>query len=87
MERELPVDGIPARNMTGVPKPNNNTLFLSPHGSGKETPNDVIFQIRFTKQLGKGLIENMRHDEQEQQLAFAKTSLRTPNGSNKGDRF
>ena len=50
-----------------------NTLFLTPHGSVKETLHDVIFQIRFPKQLGKSLIENMLHDEQTEQLAFVKT--------------
>ena len=84
MERELPVDGIPARNMTGVPKPNNNTLFLSPHGSGKETPNDVIFQIRLSKRLSKRLIVKMLHEEQEQQLAFVKTRPSKKNGTNNG---
>lgn len=50
-----------------------NTLFQTAHGTVKETQNDVIFQLRFPKRLGKSLIESMLHEEQEQQMAFVKT--------------
>lgn len=50
-----------------------NTLFRTPHGTVKETQNDVIFQLRFPKRMGKSLIESMLQDEQEDQMAFVKT--------------
>ena len=50
-----------------------NTLFQTAHGSVKETLNDVIFQLRFPKRLGKSLIESMLREEQEEQVAFVKT--------------
>ena len=50
-----------------------NILFLTPHSSVKETQNDVIFQIRFSKRLSKRLIVKMLRLEQKQQLAFVKT--------------
>lgn len=50
-----------------------NTLFETAHGMVKETLNDVIFQLRFPKRLGKSLIESMLREEQEEQAAFVKT--------------
>ena len=50
-----------------------NTLFQTAHGTVKETLNDVIFQLRFPKRLGKSLIESMLREEQEEQVAFVKT--------------
>ena len=50
-----------------------NTLFQTAHGSVKETLNDVIFQLRFPKRLGKILIESMLREEQEELTAFVKT--------------
>ena len=50
-----------------------NTLYRTAHGTVKETQNDVIFQLRFPKRLGKALIERMLREEQEEQRAFVKT--------------
>jgi len=50
-----------------------NTLFLTAHGSVKETQHDVIFQLRFPKRIDKGLLEKILHEEQEEQLTFVKT--------------
>lgn len=50
-----------------------NTLFLTAHGSVKETKNNVIFELRFPKRLGKRLIVKMLREEQEQLLAFVKS--------------
>ena len=50
-----------------------NTLFQTAHGSVKETQNDVIFQLRFRKNLGKRLIVKMLREEQEQMSAFVKS--------------
>ena len=61
-----------------------NILFLTPHGSVKETQNDVIFQIRFSERLTKRLIVKMLHEEQEQQLAFVRSRRSKKNGTNNG---
>lgn len=50
-----------------------NTLYRTAHGTVKETQNDVIFQLRFPKRLGKALIERMLREEQGEQRAFVKT--------------
>ena len=50
-----------------------NTLFRTAHGVVKETQENVIFQLRFSKRLGKALIESLYHEETEEQAAFIKT--------------
>ena len=50
-----------------------NTLFRTAHGEVKETQDNVIFLLRFPKRLGKGLIESMLREEQNEQQAFVKT--------------
>ena len=50
-----------------------NTIFRTSHGSVKETKNDVIFELRFRKHLGKRLIVKMLREEQEELLAFVKS--------------
>ena len=42
------------------------SLFHTPHGEVKETNDQVIFQLRFPKKLGKELIETLLHNESEQ---------------------
>ena len=49
-----------------------NPLFETAHGCIKETRNDVIFILRFSKQLDISLIERMLGEEQEEQRAFIK---------------
>lgn len=41
------------------------SLFHTPHGEVKETNDQVIFQLRFPKKLGKELIETLLHNESE----------------------
>ena len=41
-------------------------LFSTPHGEVKETNDQVIFQLRFPKKLGKDLIEALLQNESEQ---------------------
>ena len=41
-------------------------LYSTPHGEVKETNDQVIFQLRFPKKLGKELIETLLHNESEQ---------------------
>ena len=48
-------------------------LFRTAHGSVKETRDDVIFQLRFPKRLGRTLIERLHREEAEEQEAFVKT--------------
>lgn len=48
-------------------------LFNTAHGEVKETKEDVIFQLRFPKKLGKALIEALFHEETAEQAAFIKT--------------
>jgi len=50
-----------------------NTLFRTAHGEVKETQENVIFQLRFSKRLGKALIESLYHEETEELAAFIKT--------------
>ena len=50
-----------------------NTLFRTTHGEVKETQNDIIFQLRFPKRLGKSLIENMLREEHKELMAFVTT--------------
>ena len=50
-----------------------NTLFQTAHGVVKETQEDILFQLRFPKRLGKSLIESMLQEEQEELTAFVKT--------------
>jgi hypothetical protein len=50
-----------------------NTLFRTAHGVVKETQENVIFQLRFSKRLGKALIESLYHEETEELAAFIKT--------------
>lgn len=50
-----------------------NTLFRTAHGEVKETQNDIIFQLRFPKRLGKSLIENMLREEHKELMAFVTT--------------
>ena len=49
------------------------TLFRTAHGEVKETLENVIFQLRFPKRLGKALIESLFHEETDEQAAFIKT--------------
>lgn len=49
------------------------TLFRTTHGEVKETQENIIFQLRFPKRLGKSLIEAMLREEQDEQRAFVKT--------------
>ena len=50
-----------------------STLFRTAHGEVKETQNDIIFQLRFPKRLGKSLIENMLREEHKELMAFVTT--------------
>ena len=50
-----------------------NTLFRTAHGSVKETQEQVIFQLRFPKQLGKEVIEHFFREETSEQAAFVMT--------------
>lgn len=50
-----------------------NTLYRTLHGTVKETQEDVLFQLRFPKRMGKSLIAAMLHDEHDEMLAFVKT--------------
>ena len=50
-----------------------NTLFRTAHGEVKETRENVIFQLRFPKRMGKALIESLYHEETDEQAAFIKT--------------
>ncbi len=50
-----------------------NTLFRTAHGVVKETQENVIFQLRFSKRLGKAHIESLYHEETEELAAFIKT--------------
>lgn len=50
-----------------------NTLFQTAHGTVKETQSDVIFHLRFSKRLGKSLIESLFKEEADEQAAFIKT--------------
>ena len=49
------------------------TIFHTAHGEVKETKRSVIFQLRFSKKLGKALIRKLHRDEMEQQSEFIKT--------------
>ena len=49
------------------------TLFQTAHGAVKETQEDVIFQLRFSKRMGKALIGALFREETEEQAAFIKT--------------
>jgi len=50
-----------------------NTLFQTAHGEVKETQENVIFQLRFPKRMGKALIESLYREETDEQAAFIKT--------------
>ena len=50
-----------------------NTLFRTAHGEVKETLENVIFQLRFPKRMGKALIESLFREETDEQAAFIKT--------------
>lgn len=50
-----------------------STLFRTAHGEVKETKEDVIFQLRFPKRMGKALIESQFREETDEQAAFIKT--------------
>jgi len=50
-----------------------NILFSTGHGEVRETRDDIIFQLRFTKRMGKTLIESLYREETEEQAAFIKT--------------
>ena len=50
-----------------------NTLFRTAHGEVKETIGNVIFQLRFSKRIGKSLIEALFREEVDEQAAFIKT--------------
>ena len=50
-----------------------STLFRTAHGEVKETKEDVIFQLRFSKRMGKSLIESLYREETDEQAAFIKT--------------
>ena len=50
-----------------------NTLYRTAHGEVKETRDNVIFQLRFPKRMGKALIESLYHEETDEQAAFIKT--------------
>lgn len=50
-----------------------STLFRTAHGEVKETKEDVIFQLRFPKRMGKSLIESLYREETDEQAAFIKT--------------
>jgi len=49
------------------------TLFRTAHGEVKETLENVIFQLRFPKRMGKALIESLFREETDEQAAFIKT--------------
>lgn len=49
------------------------TIYCSAHGSLRETKNDVVFQLRFPKRLGKGLIMDLLRKEVKEMVAFVKT--------------
>lgn len=49
------------------------TLYCSAHGSLRETKNDVVFQLRFPKRLGKELIMDLLRKEVKEMVAFVKT--------------
>ena len=49
-----------------------NTLFRTAHGEVKETLENVIFQLRFPKRMGKSLIESLYREETDEQAAFIK---------------
>lgn len=53
--------------------PRYNRLFRTAHGEVKETCENVIFQLRFPKRMGKALIESLYHEETDEQAAFIKT--------------
>lgn len=48
-------------------------LFTTAHGEVKETHDDVIFQLRFAKRLGKTHIEAQHREESEEMQAFIRT--------------
>ena len=50
-----------------------NTLFRTAHGEVKETLENVIFQLRFPKRIGKSLIEALFREEVDELAAFIKT--------------
>ena len=50
-----------------------NPLFHTPHGEVKETNDQVIFQLRFPKKLGKELIEALLCEESEQMQEWVRT--------------
>jgi len=50
-----------------------NNLYHSAHGTVRETKNDVVFQLRFHKRLGKGLIMDLLRKEVKEMVAFVKT--------------
>lgn len=50
-----------------------SVLHRTAHGEVKETLNNVIFQLRFPKRLGKEQILGMLYGEQEEQLSFVKS--------------
>ena len=50
-----------------------NTLFRTAHGEVKETQEDVIFQLRFPKRMGKALIGVLFNEETDEQSSFIKT--------------
>ena len=50
-----------------------NILFSTGHGEVRETRDDIIFQLRFPKRMGKALIESLYREETEEQAAFIKT--------------
>lgn len=50
-----------------------NNLYQSAHGTVKETKNDVVFQLRFPKRLGKELIMDLLRKEVKEMVAFVKT--------------